>query len=476
MITKKYRLHLYLGLILLLALLVRIVGLGSLPHNFHEDEVLVGYVGRYIIQNGIDIYGKSWPLWFFNKFGDFYIIGPFYLSGISTLFFGVNEFAVRFPTAFLGALTILPIFGIALKLTNNTKAALYSSLVLAIMPWHVVLSRTSTEGVMGSFFFITAIYFLYEYIESRKILHYILSSMFLLIGYFVYHPFRIYPPILLILSMIIFWQRVTVKQRIFLTGSLALFSFLTLYILSTNWGSGRLNQTSIFNDVSRVKPKSQELIYASKIKNTSVNRVIHNKYLGFGREYLRQYLSYLNPDFLFFDKGWSDKYVVPNVGLLFFGFGVGILFFIYKLRKFLLIGDTYLKLSYFSILLLSLVPAAVTYIGSPNINRSTIFGVLLAIPIAIGLTSIKNKYLILFVSFLIGVEFALFGLIYISSFDAQNALTRQDASKELVQYVLANRTKRFFVPTDGSLSVYFPFMPRIFKSLSKEYTFGAKTL
>ena len=60
--TMRNRHLLLLGGVFLFACIIRLLYLGSFPTNFHEDEVLVGYVGRFILQNGVDIYGNPWPL------------------------------------------------------------------------------------------------------------------------------------------------------------------------------------------------------------------------------------------------------------------------------------------------------------------------------------------------------------------------------------------------------------------------------
>ena len=63
--------HWPLLLIFAIALVLRLYRLGTLPITFHEDELLSGYLGRYILQNGFDLYGNKWPLLYFNKFGDY---------------------------------------------------------------------------------------------------------------------------------------------------------------------------------------------------------------------------------------------------------------------------------------------------------------------------------------------------------------------------------------------------------------------
>src|SRR3990167_10980877 len=137
--------------IFLLALVLRIINLGDLPHGFFEEEVTNAYVGRFIFQNGKDLYGNIFPLLYFDKFHDYPPVLPMYISGLGTFLFGNSEFAARFPTALIGALTVFPVFGIA---TLLSLSGLFAAFLLAILPWHIVLSRTGAEGVIGLYVFV----------------------------------------------------------------------------------------------------------------------------------------------------------------------------------------------------------------------------------------------------------------------------------------------------------------------------------
>lgn len=197
-------------LIFLLAFILRVAWLGNLPSGFHNDEVDVGYVGKFMLLNGRDPAGNFLPLTF-NKFGDFRPAGLFYIAGLSQLIFGTNVFAARLPTAFFGALSVWPIFYLAreifkssrletnessLPLTSHSREsgnqfqgrlrgsfdklrilsgfsiesrmtaarinskqaglnnfmAYSAAFFLAILPWHIVLSRAGHEAIVGYFF------------------------------------------------------------------------------------------------------------------------------------------------------------------------------------------------------------------------------------------------------------------------------------------------------------------------------------
>lgn len=75
---------LILACIVIFAGILRLYKLADVPKGFHSDEVLNGYIGRFIIENGTDIYGNPYPWKYFNNFGDYPNVIPMYISGIST--------------------------------------------------------------------------------------------------------------------------------------------------------------------------------------------------------------------------------------------------------------------------------------------------------------------------------------------------------------------------------------------------------
>ena len=161
------KIYFVLSLIFLLALVFRIYSLGEIPRSLHNDEIANTYVGRYIIENGVDLYGNKWPLLYFNKFGDYPPVLPMYLSGLGSVLFGNNEFGSRILIAIMGALLIFPMFYIAKLLFKEDKVALFSAFLTAILPWHIVLSRVNAEGIVGLLFFSVAIYLLLKSYERK---------------------------------------------------------------------------------------------------------------------------------------------------------------------------------------------------------------------------------------------------------------------------------------------------------------------
>ncbi|OGK13681.1 hypothetical protein A3A93_00700 [Candidatus Roizmanbacteria bacterium RIFCSPLOWO2_01_FULL_38_12] len=465
-LIKKYSYRTGLLLVFLIGAFLRFYKLGSLPFEPHEDEILVGYVGRYILENGKDIYGNPWPLLYFNKFGDYYIIGSMYLSGLATYIFGINEFAVRFPAAFLGSLIIFPVAILGYWITNNKLVGILSAFSIAIMPWHIILSRSSAEGIIGSTIFITAIVLLLFYIKKGKIRDLAFAAFLILMSYWIYHPFRIYAPLVFIPLFFLF-KNLSRKQVLALTITSILFFALTLYISTTEWGGGRLKQTSIFSDLSGVNIKIQQQIYNSGNSNTQITRLFHNKAIGYGHEFITQYLSYFSPLFLFIKTGVESRYDVPDQGLLYFTFLIAIITLLLAVGQKIKYEKKYLYYFVYLILLAPL-PAAFTYFGSPNLHRTVFFAVILSIFIGIGLFKLVtmriNKFITPVLTILIIVEIIYFWHQYSVQSDIYLGSRRNDGQREIVQYIIENHNKvdAVHVPGYGNLALYYLFFSKDF--------------
>ena len=60
--------------ILLLAIVVRFWALGSLPVILNRDEAALGYNALLLVQQGVDEWGRQWPITL-TSFGDYKLVG-----------------------------------------------------------------------------------------------------------------------------------------------------------------------------------------------------------------------------------------------------------------------------------------------------------------------------------------------------------------------------------------------------------------
>ncbi|EKD87369.1 MAG: glycosyl transferase family 39 [uncultured bacterium] len=416
-------------LVFFLALTLRVYHLGVLPNGFYEEEVTNAYVGRFIFENGRDLYGNWFPLLYFDKFGDFPPVLPMYVSGLSTYFFGLTEFAARFPTAFIGALAVFPIFGLAYFFFKDKRAGFMASLLLAITPWHVVLSRTSAEGVIG----FTAFTYGLLWVLTKKRYGFLL----LFLCYFLYPGLRLIIP----LALLPFIKK-------YFKPTLFLF-FLTALIAITPWGKGRFVQTSLFNNSEmrqQITQTQQNFLYTTK---NPYARVFHNKVVGYAREFVNQFTSYFSPRHLFLEAGGQPRYFsVPAQGLLYITMGVLIVISF--------IGGVFWYIAY--LLLVTPLPAVLTVDFVPHAHRSLFLLLPMILLAALGYKYIhKIKFIPVIFLLALLVEGIFFWHQYANYSDSYHSILRNDGDKELAQYLIREQAayEKIIMPPFARLPIYY---------------------
>jgi 4-amino-4-deoxy-L-arabinose transferase-like glycosyltransferase len=284
---------------------LRLYNLSFVP-TFISDEASLGYNAYCLLKTGRDEWGRPLPL-VFTAFGDYKLPVYVYLTVPSVAILGLNELAVRFPSAFFGVLTVLAIFFLARKLFTYKDPRfsytldpipLLSALLLAISPWHIALSRVALEANIALFLVILGIYFL---LSQR----FFLTSVFFILAFYTYNSPRVFIPLFgatfLFLTRKNWWQ----KKREVLFGILVFFALLSPSIFSGFAESkARMAKVGIFADpgvVMRIDEKRGECVprlpwifcYA-----------LYNKPTSYTGEFIRNYLSHFSLDYLFL-KGSS---------------------------------------------------------------------------------------------------------------------------------------------------------------------------
>src|SRR3990167_5685800 len=155
--------------IIILAVVLRFYRLGTTPPSLYWDEASLGYNAYSILETGRDEHGEFLPITRFKAFGDYKPPGYIYASVPSIALFGLNEFAVRFPSAFSGILTVILAYLIAKKLFEKEAIALLTSFLLAISPWHLQFSRGAFEANLGLFFSTLGIWLFLKFAQDNPL-------------------------------------------------------------------------------------------------------------------------------------------------------------------------------------------------------------------------------------------------------------------------------------------------------------------
>src|SRR3989344_7937141 len=228
------KINLYLILIVIFAFILRFYQLGQNPPSLDWDETAHGYNAYSILKTGNDEYGYKFPL-SFRSFDDYKPPVYTYLVVPSIFVFGLNDFAVRMPSAFLGVLAVLFTYLMVFELFKNKVIALLSALFLAISPWHLQFSRVAFETNSATFWSVLATWAFLRGIRSngaKVALWMSLSSLAFGANLFMYHNARVFTPLLAIILLFLFRQKLlSVKKYLIVPALIALvFSIILIPI------------------------------------------------------------------------------------------------------------------------------------------------------------------------------------------------------------------------------------------------------
>jgi len=321
MSVKKHRL--LLGLIIAIAAIVRFWHLGSNPPALSWDEAAWGYNAFTISRTGADEFGRFLPLDYLESFGDFKPPVYAYLTVLPVAIFGLTEFATRFASAFFGTLTVLFTYLLAKELFspagqkpsfmihNSLFIPLLSAFLLAISPWHIMLSRAAFEANVATFFLVAGITFFL--IGLRRKGCWLISALSFALSLMTFNTARVVGPLLVLVLAIAFrrqlWQR---KAETMLALVLAFALLLpTFKFLSTPMSRLRFHEVNIFSDTAVVLRANQAV---ANDNNAWWSTVIHNRRWGYALEFIRHYFDNLNPRFLFVSGDGNPKFSTQDVG------------------------------------------------------------------------------------------------------------------------------------------------------------------
>lgn len=480
---NKYRL--IFGIILLLGIFVRFVGLGEVPASLHRDEAFLGYNAYSILHTGKDISGNTLPLHL-----ESFIYSPAGYSYFSIPFiklFDLSIFSVRFASAFFGSLTVFVLYFLARELFYKNKykkeLALVGSFFLAISPWHINLSRTATENTIVTFFITLGIFLFLIYARKSRNLYLLFSFLSFGITLSIYQAPRAFLPLFIpIISTVVIGKKKLFEKKVLLTAVyLMIIVFPVLFIIFSGDLSLRIKSLSIFNH-----PQAQ-LVINSEIANDGIagmpqtlTRAFHNKIINYSMIFFDNYTSHFSSAFLFSDKGFPDRYRIPQMGILYIFelfLIIPALFFLFKKEK----KEGLILLSW---ILISPIGSALTFDDIPNLQRTMISAPAFSILSSYGLFSLyllaeaRRKYLskifLVVVSLIIFYSFAYYMVQYYVQAPFYRAWYRNDGYKQLVAQVneiSKNYDRVIITNRESAPTIFFLFFnkynPQMFQNETK---------
>lgn len=398
---------LILPAVITLAFLVRVIGISDHPAGFTPDEASFGYDAYSLLHTGRDQWGNSWPL-VLKSFGDGKLPVYAYLTVPSIAIFGLNEFAVRFPNAIAGTLAVLVVYMLikelrsrSLKIADkvagfNWKLEITAAMLLSLSPWHIQLSRGAFEANLTTLFLPLALYFYLKAKQNNKFL--IIAVIMAGVNVFTYHSARLVTPLLFGLLMLLDYKKFVKDKWFWLSACIAMLFIVLVFVSFTQGGGTRLASSSIFQLSS-----DQRYTAVQTGANDFVSRIFYNKVAFLSSTFLKNYLSYFSPQFLFTSGAAEATYgMIPGKAVMYLPEILLIVGFLIYLVK-----NNTSKFNWLILwILLAPVPAALTTGPGYAANRAEILLPALNMVAALGLLIYRKKVQILIV-LLIAVSFTI---------------------------------------------------------------------
>ncbi len=177
---------------------LRFAALGSVPDGMHQDEAFVAWNGFALFHEGMDSAGHCFPVYMADWGDGHSALYVWLLLPLLALTGGdITPFLSRFPQAAVSVLTLWVVY-LLFKRLFDAGAGLWSLFLLAVCPWHIMMSRWGLDANLAPGFLIFGLYFFIRGLEQPKFLP--LSGLFYGLSLYAYAVIWPLVPILVLLQ------------------------------------------------------------------------------------------------------------------------------------------------------------------------------------------------------------------------------------------------------------------------------------
>ena len=253
-------------IIMAVGIFVRIFRFGSLPDGINQDEAFAGYEAYSLLHYGKDSFGYSFPV-YLTTWGSGMNVLNSYLMIPFIAIFGLKTWVIRMPQLIVAIFTLMTCYLIMKRLFNE-RAGLIAMFILAIVPWHIMLSRWGLESNLAPGFLMFGLYFFIRGMDNQKF--YIVSALMYGLSLYSYATIWPFVPLMILLEVIyaLYLKKMHFDRYLVISAMLlvALALPLLLFLLVN---SGRIDELKLgFISIPRLLyMRSGEI----SVKNVPVN-------------------------------------------------------------------------------------------------------------------------------------------------------------------------------------------------------------
>ncbi len=392
-------------LVFLLAAVVRVAWLGQYPSGLHFDEAWFGYNAFLLKERGTNIYNERWPI-DVDVFGEHVSAAQAYWTIPFISVFGLNAFAIRLTVVTFSLLTLLLAIWFLYRLTQNRTIALVFAILYAVSPLNIVMARASSTVIIDTFFLLSFLVALTEWLRRTSARQLSSPQSWLglaliyglsVIAYFTYFTSRLLIPAFGIITLGYFAMQKTNRPKLLL-GALPIVLYLLvpfLLLLSTPFGRGRFDQTTIINNQNVQFDLTNSILrFGQAGAPPLLTRALHNKLSDNARAFLQQYVTFWSPNPALFSLKLPARYRMPSLGpiapLEYFGLILAAAAAVLVVKK----SEKWRWVAGWLVLLVgtAIIPSALTVDDFPNWQRAAAITPFLQMAAAVGLAVLTQSW------------------------------------------------------------------------------------
>ena len=337
---QKFKL--FLIAVIVISASVRLYQLGSHISAAYGDEVAIAYNAYSILKTGRDEFSEFMPLQF-RSWGD--QKNPVYIYTVSLfqIFFGINNWSVRLPSAISGILAVYLTYHITLILINTTNPqsnqsvaksiALIAALLLALNPWHLHISRGGYEANMALTLGLGGILFLLRWLKLQQKVdqpwlakNTILPLMLFGFASYTYYTTKMFIPLIafwiLLWGSCIVWvsrpnlniKKTILSATIFLLG-LFVISIPYIYLALFSSGQARFASINIFANTGVAQRVNEERGFWQG--PAWLGELVINKPIMWARDFTHYFLDNLGVLYWYVFGDSTLRYTIGNHGVFY---------------------------------------------------------------------------------------------------------------------------------------------------------------
>lgn len=196
--ARKNAAQITLVIVLLLGVFARVYMFGSVPGDINQDEAFAGYNAYTLLLHATDSYGYRLPV-YLTAWGSGMNALESYLMIPFVAIFGLHVWVIRLPMLLVGLLSLVAVYYLVRRFSSECMA-LAATLLLAISPWHVMLSRWALESNLAPGFVLFGLFFFVKGLEKPKFL--VASAVCYGLSLYAYATIWIAVPFIVLVSVL----------------------------------------------------------------------------------------------------------------------------------------------------------------------------------------------------------------------------------------------------------------------------------